>query len=72
MFADSFRSRWLKKPAYTFPNNREDLAILRAVCKEGFTREMADILHKDMRAAVDHFASRPNHTPNETSSTFHH
>lgn len=70
--SDKLRERGWLLPAYTFPKNREDLAVLRAVCKEGFTRDMADILLKHMRAAVDHFASRPNHTPKEEGSTFHH
>ncbi|NIW74673.1 MAG: glutamate decarboxylase, partial [Gemmatimonadetes bacterium] len=40
--SDKLRERGWLLPAYTFPKNREDLAVLRAVCKEGFTRDMAD------------------------------
>jgi len=34
---------WLV-PAYTFPENRQDLSVLRIVVRAGLTREMADLL----------------------------
>lgn len=62
---------WLV-PAYTFPKNREDLAVLRCVCKEGFTRDMADMLLRDLRVVVDHYTAKPNHKPRAGGSSFHH
>ena len=70
--SDKLRERGWLVPAYTFPKNREDLAVLRCVCKEGFTRDMADLLLKDVRNAVEHFGSRPNHTPKTEGKAFHH
>ena len=35
-------------PAYTFPANREDLAALRVVVRNGTGREMADLLLDDL------------------------
>ena len=35
-------------PAYTFPANREDLAAMRVVVRNGTGREMADLLLDDM------------------------
>jgi glutamate decarboxylase len=70
--SDKLRERGWLLPAYTFPRNRTDLAVLRCVCKEGFTRDMADMLIKDMRAAVYHFAAHPNHEPKTKGSAFHH
>ncbi len=66
------RERGWLVPAYTFPKNRENLAVLRCVCKEGFTRDMADMLLRDIHAAVDHFASIANHKPRMKGTSFHH
>ena len=66
------RERGWLVPAYTFPKNREDLAVLRCVCKEGFTRDMADMLLRDMRAAITRYASHKNRKPRTSGSSFHH
>jgi len=71
MSAKLRESGWLL-PAYTFPKNREDLAVLRAVCKEGLTRDMAGMLLEDMRAAVKHFSSQTSHESRPDRSAFHH
>lgn len=70
--SEKLRERGWLVPAYTFPKNREDLAVLRCVCKEGFTRDMADMLLGDMRAAVDHFRSMASHKPRRQGASFHH
>lgn len=70
--SDKLRERGWLLPAYTFPPNREDLAVLRAVCKEGFTRDMADMLLRDMKTAIDYFAARPTHVPKQDGSSFNH
>jgi len=71
--SDKLRERGWLLPAYTFPKNREDLAVLRAVCKEGFTRDMADMLLNYLKIAIDRYASRSRH-PAEPGpqSGFHH
>ena len=46
------RERGWQVPAYTFPANREDLAVLRVVCRNGFSHDLAGTLLDDMRAAV--------------------
>ena len=70
--SDKLRERGWLLPAYTFPKNCEDVAVLRCVCKEGFTRDMADMLLRDMQNAVNFFASRPSHTPKTEGKSFHH
>jgi glutamate decarboxylase len=70
--SDKVRERGWQLPAYTFPKNREDLAVLRCVCKEGFTRDMADLLLYDIQNAVKHFASLKRHQPRMQGSAFHH
>jgi glutamate decarboxylase len=46
------RERGWQVPAYTFPANREDLAVLRVVCRNGFSHDLAGVLLEDLRNAV--------------------
>jgi glutamate decarboxylase len=39
-------------PAYTFPDNRTDLAALRIVVRNGFGRDLAELLLDDLRRAL--------------------
>jgi glutamate decarboxylase len=54
------------------PPNREDLVVQRVIVKEGFSRDMADLLLDDMGRALSLFASKPEHKPTDTGSHFHH
>src|SRR5690242_13061224 len=38
---------WLV-PAYTFPANREDLSVLRVVCRNGFSADLAEMFLEDL------------------------
>ncbi len=40
-------------PAYTFPADREDLSVLRIVCRNGFSHDLAEVFLTHLRAAVD-------------------
>jgi glutamate decarboxylase len=51
------RERGWLVPAYTFPENREDLAVLRIVVRNGFTRDLADLLVDDIRKSIDYLIS---------------
>ena len=62
---------WLV-PAYTLPKNCENLIVQRIVVKEGFSRDMADILLRDMRTALHSFASQPGYIPKQSGSHFAH
>jgi glutamate decarboxylase len=62
---------WLV-PTYKMPRNCQDLVIQRIVVKEGFSRDMADLLLAHMRQAIDHFISHPEHVPQQTGSHFAH
>jgi glutamate decarboxylase len=44
------RERGWLVPAYTYPENRTDLAVLRMVIRAGMTYDMADCLLDDLRA----------------------
>ena len=45
------QSGWMV-PAYTLPASLEDIVVMRVVIKQGFTRDMADMMLNDMAAAV--------------------
>jgi glutamate decarboxylase len=55
--SDKLRERGWLVPAYTFPKNREDLAVLRVVCRNGFSRDMADMFLTDLRRATDYLSN---------------
>ena len=42
-------------PAYTLPSNLEDMVVMRVVCRNGFTRDMANMLVNDIKSAVAEF-----------------
>ena len=46
------RERGWQVPAYTFPADREDLAVLRIVCRNGFSHDLADLLLEHLHASV--------------------
>jgi len=50
--SDKLRERGWIVPAYTMPKNAESVACLRAVIREGMSRDMADNLVRDIRWAV--------------------
>jgi glutamate decarboxylase len=63
---------WLV-PAYTFPANREDLAVLRVVCRNGFTHDLADMFLDDLRGALPELGRQPSPgTTPESATAFHH
>jgi glutamate decarboxylase len=64
------RERGWLVPAYTFPPNREDLAVLRIVCRNGFTHDLAALLLNDLRAALRDLTRQE--TPGRATSGFHH
>ena len=65
---------WLV-PAYTFPENREDLSVLRVVVRAGLTNDMADLFLADMRKQTEWLESlegpMPKRRPEERESFRH-
>ncbi len=45
------QSGWMV-PAYTMPKDIEDRVVMRIVVRQGFSRDMADMLLSDIRAAI--------------------
>jgi glutamate decarboxylase len=48
----ALRERGWLVPAYTFPEHRTDLAVLRVVVRNGFSHDLADLLLEDLRRAL--------------------
>jgi glutamate decarboxylase len=69
----ALRERGWLVPAYTFPENRTDLAVLRIVCRNGFTHGLADLLIADLERFLPELEERsgPSHD-RRTSTAFHH
>jgi glutamate decarboxylase len=53
------RERGWLVPAYTFPKNRTDLAVLRIVVRNGFSHDLADLLLEDLRRALPRLDKQP-------------
>ena len=70
--SDKLRERGWQVPAYTMPANAEDVAVLRIVVREGFSRDLADMLLEDLRHAVGHFETNPPARPTEPAPQFAH
>ena len=48
------QSGWMI-PAYTLPANLEDIVVMRVVARQGFSRDMADMLLGDIKNAIAEF-----------------
>jgi glutamate decarboxylase len=55
--SDRLRQRGWLVPAYTFPENRQDLSVLRIVVRAGMTHEMADHLLEYLREQTEFLES---------------
>jgi glutamate decarboxylase len=67
------RERGWLVPAYTMPPNREDLAVLRVVVRNGFSHDMADLFLRDLVTAVEWLDGLSGPMPHEEQpSGFHH
>jgi glutamate decarboxylase len=56
--SNAVRGRGWQLPAYTFPKNREDLAALRVVVRQGFGHDLADLLVADLERALPRLAKQ--------------
>ncbi|MCX4512381.1 glutamate decarboxylase [Streptomyces sp. NBC_01619] len=64
---------WLV-PAYTFPPNREDLSVLRFVCRNGFSADLAELLVEDVARIMPDLReqSAPLSKDKAAATGFHH
>ncbi|MEV0371517.1 glutamate decarboxylase [Streptomyces sp. NPDC050636] len=64
---------WLV-PAYTFPPHREDLSVLRVVCRNGFSHDLADLFMADLEQLLPELRAQPGplERPEGVATAFHH
>lgn len=56
------QSGWMV-PAYTLPAKLEEIVVMRVVVKQGFTRDLADMLLSDIKSAIADFEKLEYPTP---------
>jgi glutamate decarboxylase len=61
--SERLRDRGWLVPAYTYPENRQDLAALRVVIKNGFSRDLGDLLIGDLKRHVAYLEKLPAPLP---------
>ena len=76
MLRESNRARlrefgWLV-PAYTFPENLQDMAVLRIVIRAGMTHEMADLLITHITDQTEFLEGLDGPLPGEHRQVFAH
>ena len=66
------RERGWLVPAYTFPENRTDLAALRVVVKRGFSHDIADLLMTDLKRQLPRLQKQSAPMHEGTATSFSH
>ena len=61
--SERLRMRGWQVPAYTFPENLTDTAVIRIVIRNGFTRDLADLLLSDLNHHWRTLAGHVNDCP---------
>jgi glutamate decarboxylase len=72
--ADRLRVYGWQVPAYTLPENCQSQAIQRILVRNGVSRDLATLLMRDIRNALEHLTKHPAQTSLEatTATGFHH
>jgi glutamate decarboxylase len=70
--SDRLRQRGWLVPAYSFPENRQDLSVLRIVVRAGMSLDMADLLLGHLREQTAFLESLTALLPSEKRAAFAH
>ena len=70
--SERLRLRGWQVPAYTMPEAAEDVAVLRIVVREGFSRDLADELLDGIREGIAFFEKNPPAQPKGPATSFSH
>jgi glutamate decarboxylase len=66
------RAHGWQVPAYTFPADRTDLAVLRVVCRNGFSHDLAELFVRDLQAVTDELVREAGSAGRSGPTSFHH
>jgi len=61
--SERLRMRGWQVPAYTFPENLTDMAVMRIVVRNGFSSDLADLLLDDLRLHLRALERNPQKQP---------
>ncbi len=61
--ADRLRSRGWQVPAYSMPANRTDLVVQRILVRHGVSKDLGDLLIKDIKRCLKYFKKNPVTVP---------
>jgi glutamate decarboxylase len=67
--SNALRERGWQVPAYTFPEDRTDLAALRVVVRRGFSHDLADMLLADLERQLPRLERQPAPVHDAASGT---
>ncbi len=70
--SERLRTRGWQVPAYTLPENAAGIAVLRLVIREGFSRDMAELLLQDLQKTVADLEAAPPGIQKSDDRRFHH
>ena len=70
--SERLRDRGWLVPAYSFPENRQDLSALRVVVRNGMSRDLADLLVSDLQRHTDYFDKLTSPLPDADGRSFSH
>ena len=66
------RERGWQVPAYSFPENREDLVALRVVVRNGYSRDPADMFLDDLKRLLPRLEKQPSPAHDASYAGFSH
>jgi glutamate decarboxylase len=70
--SERLRDRGWLVPAYSFPENRQDLDALRVVVRNGFSRDLADLLLADLKRHTEYLDQLTSPLPDAAGPSFSH
>ena len=70
--SDRLREMGWLVPAYTFPENREDLSVLRVVVRAGMTHDMANLFLEGLQKQTDALEALTSPLPDRQIKSFAH
>ena len=70
--SDRLRAHGWIVPAYRMPTGLQDMAVLRIVVRNGFSRDLAELLMDDLRAVTGRLAGERPARSDQERTGFHH
>ena len=70
--SSGMRERGWQVPAYSFPENREDLVALRVVVRNGYSRDPADMFLDDLRRLLPRLEKQLSPAHDGSDASFSH